>query len=303
LIANRYQSILEFKQLRYFVRIAQLEHFGQASQDLHVAQPALSRQVKQLEEELGVELFERLPRGVRLTAAGHVLLNSATKLLDDADRMVSMTRATAEGKSGFIKIGFADGATYSGHVPDILGRFRKHHPKVEMELVPASSIAQATLLETEAIDIGFVYWLPRNIDGIGHSVINQERVVLAAAKSNKAISSKKTVRLRDLNGIPFVWFKRDDGPMYYDLVLSQCNKAGLNLNVVQEAFTESTMLSLVAADIGVTFITESARRRKPDNVVLLDIEDLNATITLQAMWKTRNRNPALKPFIDVLKIV
>lgn len=297
LIANRYQFILELKQLRYFTRIAQLEHFGQAAQDLHVAQPALSRQIKQLEDELGVDLFERLPRGVRLTAAGKVLLENANQILDDVDRMVTMTRATAEGKSGFIKIGFADGATYSGHVPDILGKFRKHNPKAEMELVPASSIAQASLLENELIDIGFVYWLPQNTDGIEHSIINEERVVLAAAKSNKGVVSRKRLRLQDLNGVPFVWFKRNDGPMYYDLVLSQCNKGGLSLNVVQEAFTESTMLSLVAADIGVTFITESARRRKPDNVVLLEIEDFDATITLQAMWKRNNRNPVLKQFL------
>lgn len=286
--------------MRYFVRIAQLEHFGQASQDLHIAQPALSRQIKQLEDELGVELFERLPRGVRLTAAGKVLLENANRLLDDTDRMVAMTRATAQGKSGFIRIGFADGATYSGHVPDVLGKFRKDNPKVEMELVPASSIAQGSLLESEAIDIGFVYWLPQNTDGIDHSVLNDERLVLAAAKTNKAITRKKRLRLQDLNGLPFVWFKRIEGPMYYDLVLAACNKGGLNMNVVQEAFTESTMLSLVAADIGVTFITESARRRKPDNVVLLDIEDFDATITLQAIWKRNNRNPVLQRFLKAL---
>ncbi|WP_421865006.1 LysR family transcriptional regulator [Parvibaculum sp.] len=286
--------------MRYFTKIAQLEHFGQAAQDLHVAQPALSRQIKQLEEELGVELFERLPRGVRLTAAGRVLLENASRLLDDVDRMVATTRATAEGKSGFIKVGFADGATYSGHVPDILGRFRKHNPKAEMELVPASSIAQATLLETESIDLGFVYWLPQNTAGIERSIINEERIVLAVSKSNKALVARKRLQLKDLNGVPFVWFKRNDGPMYYDLVLAECNKGGLNLNVVQEAFTESTMLSLVAADIGVTFITESARRRKPDNVVLLEIEDFNATITLQAMWRRSNRNPVLMRFIKEL---
>lgn len=293
--------MIELRQLHYFVRIAQLEHFGQAAKELHVVQPALSRHMKQLEEELGVELFERLPRGVRLTAAGKVLLFQTTSILDDIDRMVSMTKQAAAGKTGFLKVGFADGATYSGHVPEILGEFRKHNPKIEMELVPASSMSQAELLASDAIDIGFVYWLPSNKAGIESRAINKERIVLAAARSNRAIASRKTLRLRDLKDEAFVWFKRSDGPMYYDLIISRCNQAGLTPKVAQEAFTESTMLSLVAADIGVTFITESARRRKPDNVVLIDIEDLDATITLMAIWRSGSKNPALKPFLDAIK--
>src|SRR5262249_2877608 len=144
---------------------------------------------------------------------------------------------------------------------------------------------------------GFAYWLPPGTSGFEHCTVNEERVVVAAAKSNRAIASRDRIKLRDLHDVPFVWFKRSEAPMFYDLILSQCNNAGLTLNVVQEAFTESTMLSLVAADIGVTFITESARKRRPDNVVLVDVEDLYATITLKAMWLAGNRNPALKPFL------
>ncbi len=254
--------------------------------------------MKQLEEEMGVELFERLPRGVRLTAAGKVLLARATAVLDDVDRMITETQQAASGKTGFLKIGFADGATYSGHVPEILGEFRKRNPNVKMELIPASSIAQGELLANGSIDIGFVYWLPQNTESIDSRSINEEQIVLAAAKSNRAIASRKSVTLQDLQESQFVWFKRSDGPLYYDLILTQCSKAGLTMNVVQESFTESTMLSLVSADIGVTFITESARRRKPDNVALVEVTDLKATITLRAMWRRDNRNPALKPFID-----
>jgi len=283
------------------VKIAQLEHFGQAAQDLHVVQPALSRQMKQLEEELGVELFERLPRGVRLTVAGKVLLDKKTSVLDDVERMVALTKNAAEGKSGFLKVGFADGATFSGHVPAILGEFRKRNPNVSLELVPASSASQADLIAHQEIDIGFVYWLPLNTAGINNAEINNERVVLAVSRSNRALANRKSLKLKELSGVPFIWFKRNEAPMFYDLIVSRCNKAGLILNVVQEAFTESTMLSLVAADIGVTFITESARRRKPDNVSLIEIEDLNATITLRAMWSSSNQNPVLKPFLTAIK--
>lgn len=300
-LVDTVSKLIELRQLRYFVRIAELEHFGQAAQELHVVQPALSRQIKQLEEELGVELFDRLPRGVRLTEAGKVLLTKASAMLDEVDRMVVATQLAAAGKTGFLKIGFADGATYSGHVPEILGKFRKSHPKVEMQLVPASSITQAELLANDSIDVGFVYWVPNNTDSIKSHSINDERIVLAAAKTNRSINNRKSLALRDLIEVPFVWFKRTDSPLYFDLILSKCAKAGLTMNVVQEAFTESTMLSLVSADIGVTFITESARKRKPENVALIELRDLDATITMQAMWRSDNRNPALKPFISVIK--
>lgn len=282
------------------MRVAELEHFGQASQDLNIVQPALSRQVKQLEEELGVELFERLPRGVRLTPAGKMLLEKAQQLLIDADRLVATTRLAGQGKTGFIKIAFADGATYSGHVPSIIREFRKKNPDVELELIPASSLTQAELLAQKAIDVGFVYWLPPGPEKISHHELNEESIVLAAAKSRK-LPSKKKLRLRDLKNQPFVWFKRSHAPLFYDLVVSSCNQAGLTLNIVQEAFTESTMLSLVAADIGLTFITEAARRRKPDNVVLLEVHDLNAKITLKAMWRTNERNPAVQEFLNVVR--
>lgn len=289
--------MIELRQLKYFLKVAELEHFGQAAQALHVVQPALSRQVKQLEEELGVELFERLPRGVRLSAAGKVLLERTNQLMADLDRAILVTKQAAAGKNGFVRVGFADGATYSGHVTSIIREFRKRVPDVEVELVAASSIDQAEMLASGAIDIGFVYWLPKDRSGVSSKVINEEKIVLAAAHSRK-VANKKSLRLLDLRDTPFIWFKREQGPSYYDLIVSRCSKAGLTMDIVQEAFTESTMLSLVSADIGVTFITEAARHRKPDNVVLVPIKDLHATISLTAMWRTEDRNPATKQFLS-----
>ena len=294
--------MIEFRQLKYFVKVAELEHFGQAAIELHVVQPALTRQIKQLEEELGVELFERLPRGVRLNSAGKILLDRARGLFAELDRAVAVTRLAGQGKIGFLKAGFADGATYSGHVPAVFRDFRKSHPDVELELIPASSAAQAELLLEKSIDIGFVYWLPPPETGVKFHNMNNERVVLAVAETNP-LAQKKQIYLKDLHAKPFVWFKRANAPMFYDLIGEVCNRAGLTLNVVQEAFTEGTMLSLVAADIGLTFITEAANRRKPDNVVLMDVVDMDATITLKAMWRGDDRNSALLEFVKVVRSV
>ena len=292
--------MIELRQLKYFIRIAELEHFGQAALELHIVQPALTRQVKQLEEELGVELFERLPRGVRLTAAGRVLLDRARIMMAELDRMITATTLAGQGKTGFLRIGFADGATYSGRVPAVIREFRKSTPQVELELVPASSAGQAELLKQNSIDVGFVYWLPQDSSQLEHHEIGREQVVLAAAQSN-ILATRKKVRLKELQHLPFIWFKRANAPMFHDLIGDRCAKAGITLNVVQEAFTESTMLSLVAADIGLTFITEEAQRRKPDNVVLIEVEDLKATITLKAMWRKHDKSPAVREFVKAMR--
>jgi len=291
--------MVELRQLRYFVRVAELEHFGQASIDLHVVQPALSRQIKQLEDELGVQLFERLPRGVRLTVAGKMLLQRTRPILTEIEQILHATTLAGQGKTGFLRIGFADGATYSGHVPGIVGAFRRTNPDVELELVPASSVEQADLLRREAIDLAFVYWLPSNREGIKHLQLNREKIVLAVAATNP-LSKKKSLRLADLQNRPFIWFKRNNSPMYYDLIQTRCSQAGVVLNVVQEAFTESTMLSLVSADIGATFITESANRRRPENVALIGVTDLKASITLMAMWRENDTNPAVNQFVTTV---
>lgn len=121
---------MELRQLRYFVAIAELEHFGRAAEQLNIVQPALSRKVKQLEEEIGTELFERLPRGVRLTQAGEFLLLEARALLVKADNIALQTGMIGKGKSGILRVGFSDGATYGDVFAGILREVRSKLPDV-----------------------------------------------------------------------------------------------------------------------------------------------------------------------------
>ncbi|MBX9722594.1 MAG: LysR family transcriptional regulator, partial [Candidatus Obscuribacterales bacterium] len=230
--------MIEFRQLQYFLAVANLEHFGKASIELNVVQPALSRQIKQLEEELGVLLFERLPRGVRLTPAGKVLQTRAANMFTELDRSVLAVQNAARGITGSLRLGFADGATYSGHMPAIVKKFREKNPQVDLELIPASSLLQGEMLAEGSIDAGFMYWLPRDLPSIAHHTLNIEKVVVAVSTSHP-LAKRQSLSLADLHGIPVVWIKRDKAPMFYDMVLSECTKIGVTLNVIQEAFTES----------------------------------------------------------------
>lgn len=286
---------MELRQLRYFSHIAELEHFGQAAERLHIAQPALTRQIKQLEEEIGVELFERLPRGVRLTSAGRVFFGQTRDLLAQCDKMVKLTQQVSRGQAGLLRIGFADGVTFNKTFSEILRSFRQGYPDVVMDLVPATSLEQAELIEGNEIDLGFVYWLPKG-ESVQSLQFVEEELMLAVSKSSP-LAKRKTLTIKDLNDYPIVWFPRANSPGYYDLIVSRFERSGCSLNVIQEGNNESTMLSLVSADIGATFITESAMRRKPDDVVFIPVSDLNATLSIKAMWNTDDKSPVLQEFV------
>jgi DNA-binding transcriptional LysR family regulator len=291
---------VELRHLRYFVAVGEEEHFGRAAERLHVVQPALTRQIKQLEEELGCALFDRLKRGVRLTEAGKSFLEEARRLLSDLERGIDRTRLIAQGKVGRLRVGFADSATLSGELPAILHDFHTSWPEVRLELYPSSSIETGEQLRKHGLDVGFVYMLPTNFPEMKNHRINIERIVLALPQAHPLVKSKR-VRLRDLKGEPFIWFPRAAAPLAYDHFLSTFHSAGLTLNIVQEGNNPTTMLSLVAGGIGLTLTFKSSERRKPDNVVLKEVDDLQLTMKLSAIWRVDNKLPALQRFLEIIR--
>ena len=219
-------------------------------------QPALTRQIQQLEAELGCPLLERLKRGVRLTEAGKVFLEEARRLLTELDRGVDRTRLVTQGKVGHLRVGFADSATYSGELLSILRDFRASWPDVRLELFPSSSVATGEQLRAQEVDVGFVYVLPTHFRALQTHSISVERIVLALPQTHPLVNRKR-VRLGDLKGEPFVWFPRAMNPLAYDGLLSTCHAAGVTLHIVQEGNNPTTMLSLVAGGIGLSFTQQS----------------------------------------------
>jgi DNA-binding transcriptional LysR family regulator len=291
---------MELRHLRYFVAVGEEEHFGRAAARLHIVQPALTRQVRQLEEELGCALFERLARGVRLTEAGKAFLEEARRLLSDLGHGVDRTRLVAQGQVGRLRVGFSDTATYSGALPSILRDFRARWPDVRLELFPSSSVAAGEQLRAQEVDVAFVYILPTNLHALKTHTISVERWVLALPQAHPLVNRKR-VRLGDLTREPFVWFPRAVAPLLYDRVLSTCHAAGVTLHIVQEVNNPTTMLSLVAGGIGLSFTIKSAERMKPDSVVLREVEDLRLTVEFSAIWREDNQVPALQKFLEMVR--
>ena len=290
---------MELRHLRYFVAVGEEEHFGRAAERLHVVQPALTRQVRQLEEEMGFALFERLKRGVRLTEAGKSFLEETRRLLADLGRSVDQARLVAEGTVGRLRVGFSDTATYSGELPSILRAFRARWPEVRLELSPSSSVGAGDLLRRQEVDVAFVYAAPTDLRDLKTHAISVERWVLALPQAHP-LAKRKRVKLADLKREPFVWFPRLVAPPLYDRVLAACHAAGLTLDIVQEVNNPTTMLSLVAGGIGVTFTITSAEKTKPDSVVLRTVDDLRVTAELSAIWRGDNKVPALQKFLELV---
>jgi DNA-binding transcriptional LysR family regulator len=212
---------MELRHLRYFVAIGEEQHYGRAARRLRVAQPALSRQIQDLEEELGFQLFERLPRGVKLSAAGKLFLEDARRILQEVNEAVLHAGRVATGRSGTLRVGFTENSSWRGVVPDSFGRFRELHPDADLQLQPEASLAQIDAIRSGRLDAGFVNFMPKSDPELDQLLVGRQHVELAAPKGHPLTKLKK-LRLRDLKDAPFVWFPRRANPAFYDQMMLEC---------------------------------------------------------------------------------
>src|SRR6267142_571947 len=152
---------MELRHLRYFVHVAEEQHYGRAAERLRVAQPALSRQIQDLEEEIGFKLFDRLPRGVKISAAGKSFLVDARRILHEVNEAAARAKRVASGQSGTLRVGFVESVSWHGVVPDSFREFRERQPDAELQLTPATSLEQIEALRSGRLDAGFVFNMPK----------------------------------------------------------------------------------------------------------------------------------------------
>jgi len=294
---------MELRHLRYFVAVGEEQHYGRASRRLHVAQPALSRQIQDLEEEVGFKLFERLPRGVRLSAAGKLFLEDARRILLEINEAAARAARVARGQSGTLRVGFTESASWRGVVPESIRRFRQMQPNAELQLQALPSLMQLEAIRSGRLDAGFVFNMPKDEHELHRLPVAMQRIELAAPKGH-ALAKLKELRLRDLTDVPFVWFPRRESPALYDRLMRECFRGGLKSPcIVQEGLDEATILSLVATGMGVGWVLGTARWRCPKSVVIKSVVDLNSPQPLALGWRKDNRSPLLTGFVaDVQRL-
>ena len=294
---------MELRHLRYFVAVGEEQHYGRAAQRLRVAQPALSRQIQDLEDEIGLKLFDRLPRGVKISAAGKLFLEDSRRILDQVHEATMRAERLARGQTGTLRVGFVESISWHGVVPESFRQFRQRHPDAELQLHPLRSPEQVEALRSGRLDAGFVFSMVKLDREFARLQVALHGVVLAAPKGHPLTKSKE-LRLRDLSDVAFIWFPRRESPAYYDRLMHECFRAGLKTpNIVQEAVNEATILSLVSCRLGVAFVSGPTRWRCPEGVVLLPIVDLDLPLPFALVWRKDNRAPLLAKFVADVRLL
>ena len=288
---------MELRHLRYFVAVGGEQHYGRAAQRLRVAQPALSRQIQDLEGEIGFKLFERLPRGVKISEAGKCFLEDARRILHELNDAIARAKRVASGQTGVLRVGFVESMSWHGIVPDSFRRFREHQPDAELKIKPLSSLEQFESVRSGQLDAGFAFTIASIDRELTQLEIDSISLKLAIPKGHPLAKSKK-LRLRDLRNASFIWFPRRESPMFYDCLMHACFRGGLKSpRIVQEGVNEATILSLVSCGLGVAFVSSATRWRCPESVVLLPVADLKLPLPFALIWRKDNSSPLLAKLV------
>ncbi|SKA37412.1 LysR substrate-binding domain-containing protein [Consotaella salsifontis] len=285
--------MIELRHLRYFVAVAEQLHFGRAAQHLHIAQPALSRQIKRLEAELGVVLLERTQRSVALTAAGAAYMKSAKQLLEQMRRASTDAVRVANGETGRLKVTFIHSSTYK-LTPTILSVFTKRHPNVTLNLQEMTVIEQLEALRRGEVDVALLR-PPVEDRAIAFETVMRESFILAVPDGH-VLADRAAVPLTSLRDEPFILFAARQSPLFNSRVIALCEGAGFTPNIVQEAIQIHTVLGLVGAGLGVALVPDAARYLNMPGVAMVPLADASEPVDVLLAWRNDARNPAVPLF-------
>ncbi len=272
---------MELRDLRYFVAVAQQRNFSRAAEQLRVSQPALSEQIRKLEDELGAPLFERTSRGALLTDAGQALLPQARAVLAQAELAAETVRSVADGVAGTLTLGFIDSA-WLGILPPLVHRFVERYPNVKLRLRELGTRQQLEALEAGEIDVGIVRGPVWNA-GLGGRLIATEPLAVALPADHR-LAGESAVTLADLRDDGFITYPADRGAALHEETLRLCHEAGFEPAIVQEADEITTIIGMVAAGLGVAVVPSSLSAISPGSVVYRPVAP-RAELERWAVWR------------------
>ena len=293
---REYQFPFELRHLVYFHEVARHLHFRKAGEALALAQPALSRQIAQLEKSLGTPLFIRSRRRVELTPAGRALAERIEPLLRTLKRLPDDVRAVAEGEIGHVRVAFT-GLAMATVLPKILREFHRQHPGIRLELTESPTSAQLIALQAGEIACGFFH-PDAPTAGLRTKLLLREHngVLLPAAHP---LAKRPGLRLRDLATTPFVLFPRAHNPGFYDRILAAFSAAGISPRIAEEVWPRANGVGLVRAGLGATFMTPSEAQHHPPEVVFRELKGPAPESRLMLGWRQPPEpEPALAAFLS-----
>lgn len=265
--------MIELRRLRAFVVLAEEGHVTRAAERLGMQQPPLTRLLRGLEEELGVLLMRRLPRGVRPTEAGLALLEEARAVLARAEGVADVVRRAAAGEQGRLAVGFTSSAALHPFVPAVLRRFRESVPGVAVTLEEAGTSELVDAILHERLDAAFVRSPVGGTAGLVLDAVLEEPMLAALPAGHPLAAQAGALPLSALAREPFILYRRPAGPGLYDAILTACRAAGFSPLVAQEAPRLPATLSLVAAGLGVSVVPASMHRLGGEDIVYRPLGD------------------------------
>ena len=287
---------MELRHLRYFVTLAEELHFGRAAERLHIAQPPLSQQIRQLETELGFELFHRTKRKVELSEAGEVFLIEVQQIFRQLQQAIFLGKQVSRGEIGQLVVGFVSSAAYN-ILPDILQNSRNSIPNISLELHELTTDEQIRWLESGRIDVAFVR-PPVDENTYESKIIFQESLAIALPENHRLANQEK-VSLQSLMQEYFILFPRFLAPGLYDLIISFCQQFDFSPKVAQEAIQMQTIVSLVAAEIGVAIVPESLQNLQRTGVVYKSFVEKTPQVSIAMIWRKNDVSVVLDRFLRV----
>ncbi|MCS3422955.1 DNA-binding transcriptional LysR family regulator [Rahnella sp. BIGb0603] len=267
-------AMIELKRLNAFVTVVEAGSITRAAELLFIQQPPLTRLLQGLEQDFGVPLLQRLPRGVIPTEAGEVLLQEARAVLARAEQLNAAMRRAAQGEQGRIRIGFTSSAALHTFVPALLRRYREIYPSVSTQLEESGSGELLEAVVAGQLDVAFVRMPVKDMPELEMEKVLEEPMWVAVPAGHRLAArvSGQPLKLEELSNEPFVLYRRRAGQGLYDAILAAYVRAGFSPHIVQEAPRLTSCLSLVGAGLGISIVPASMTRLGGDGVVFLPLD-------------------------------
>jgi DNA-binding transcriptional LysR family regulator len=289
---------MELRHLRYFVTVAEELHFSRAAQKLNIGQPPLSMQIRALEEELGVPLFERSQRRVFLTTAGRAFLARARQILVDADAARQEVQQIAGVNAGELRIAFTTSAPMTHLMKRVLTSYRQRYPRVTLMLSESPSERQRDALIERTLDIGLLRQADdaAPVPGLAFETLMDEALVVVLHQGH-ALAQRARVSIADLANEAFIMHPPDVGTAVDGKIRKMCERAGFTPRVVQEARESTTIVALAASGLGVAILPAAVRCIQIEGACFMDVVERDAHTPLLLAKRRDDNSPLVQAFV------
>lgn len=289
---------MELRHLRYFIAVVESKGVREASRQLHVAQPAISQTLTNLEAEIGVSLFARTGRSIRLTAEGEVFYGEALRTVLQSQFAIESAQRAARGEVGKLTIGFCGAATYA-FMPDLIRNYKAQFPGVKIGLLEMTPVQQEAAFAAGTIDAGFTRLTSTEASDSLNTKLLYRDPLLAALPSCRTVRGK-CIKVEDLAKDPFILYHRKGSPAIFDAVIGLCTGRGFSPNVEIEPDMLQTVLALVAADQGVSIVPACALTLHFEGVTYHRLQPNPVHAELLLAWPKASRSSVLNSFVNLV---